>query len=391
MAVNPTLEDILAAIQAQGTSAALYQEQSLDALAGIVGSLTLVETSLNLIAARLLPLATIDTNLSDVLSNTNLIQGDLLSIVGLIETLNSNGALNAQNAQIIQLSGIGACCDDIAIPGDKPTYLCAKSQSLIDRVFIAFNTLANTFTGPNLPTAEQIQYLFRFNQYGPFVPSYMTKSEAGQLLQGLQQRGFSGIENIGSLGNNFDLIETIRQIINDAPNADAAFNQLQSANFLSQGVPEPWNSFIRLGFTRTMFADLYSTDGFISGDGYDNEVCGPPGPPPPDWSATHNLLIDDSPVDSSTHSRILAPPSEGPPDGGRFGVRLTLNDEFYNGATVYRMPDLEVVGSLDNVDDEVTFELNSNDTGLRIEWGPAPEGENAYVEYLLVGYNPPPG
>lgn len=392
MAVNPTLEAISQKIDTRLDALEALQTGTLSTLGNIALDVTVITGQLGVISTllseRLPELSTLAQTIADhsstLIDVTSQIR-DALDLAG------SNTSLNAQNGQIIQLAGIGACCDDTPLPTDIPPDLCAKSQSLIDVVFQALDTLGTNFTGPTLPTAQQVQDLFRFNQYGPFVPSFMTKAEAAELIQGIQERGFGTIGTLADLSGNSAAMTRIRNIINQAPNAEAAYNQLQAADFSSEGVLAPWSTFIRYGFTRTMFSDLYSSGGNITGDGYDNTICGEPDPNEPEWSSARNFLIDDEGPQSSSHSRILAPVAEGPPDGGRFGVRLTSADATFRGATVKKLPSLETFGSINSAGDEVWYILQEDDTGLIIEWTVMLEGETCIVEYLLVGYNPMEG
>lgn len=336
-----------------------------------------------------------DGSIVDLLNAINLntsavdaVNGNLSIIIGLLAAIQSESRQRDAGFYKLQLDSVGACCVDVPFPETVPTDICERTQSLLDQMFEKIGNMADQYGYGNAPTVDWLLSQFTYQFYGPNTPSSLTRADANLIASFIASNAGSDLGDLSNLGDNAALKLAVLARIYAATSAQDAYNAIQNFPFVNYGIEPPSDRLLRLFFTQTIMAALYAEPSYIDGAGYSN-ICGEPPPPEePDWQNNFSRIIAWNTTNIINFGRKFSP-TEGPPDGGQLGVRITsIVAGTFTSAVLYTLPDLTAVGTYDGAGDEQLFTLTSSHTGCRLVVSNPVEGQQFTMYYSLIGFDP---
>lgn len=217
----------------------------------------------------------------------------VVNILSLLEILNSNGSLNAQNLQSILLSGIGVCCDDTVPATGLVENQCAKAQEMIDKLLDILSDVGLTAAGGHMPTVTELVDAFTVGTPNGYV-QLLSGADAGRLLTAMYAVGYGGIGQLGGI-NDDPIMKGL--ILNNFGTSESAQSSASGMRrFFTNGYDEPSNviyCMVVLFSSLSVVNHLWDDPAIWSGDGYDNGLCGEEPPPEGEGFATWGFYSDE--------------------------------------------------------------------------------------------------
>lgn len=307
-------------------------------------------------------------------------------IYRLLETLNNNTALNAQNAQTLQLASFNACCDDPFLPIGVPPDLCQRAQAVFDIVAAFAQDLCELQATAFVPDAAFVRELMLHPEINARNPYLITPSEANAIVAYIAQRGNSGLAALCDLATRTDLLSSYLLIFADSQSAAVVNGRIQGNAINTGEIDLGMAGIIKLLFSTSIVGLIYDSEIDVQADSYDAGACGDV-PPPEEWTYENhfNRLVTDSVAQYSNGTFCFGVgETECADNGWEFEFEIDTACATFAGAEVQSKPENDTQAVLDAVGSKGGWTISlPAEEGWRIQWYPMPEGETCYVEYTV--------